>query len=68
MPKPCNHKHPSETKPTTKGTHPISYGLLALFAFSLLSFCKESSYFLKLLFFNLLSTLEIKTPKKIVSV
>jgi len=55
MPKPCNHKHPSKTKPTTKGTHPISCGLLALFAFPLFSFCKESSCFLKLHFFNLLS-------------
>jgi hypothetical protein len=53
MPKPCNHKHPSEIEPTTKGTHPISCGL-ALFAFPLLNFYKESSYFLKLLFFNLL--------------
>ncbi len=49
MPKPYNHKHSSETKPTTKGTHPISCGLLAFFAFPFLSFCKESSYFLKLL-------------------
>jgi len=49
IPKPCNHKHPSKTKPTTKGTHPISYVILVLFAFPLLSFCKESSYFLTLL-------------------
>jgi len=54
MPKPYNHKHPSKIEPTTKGTHPISYDL-ALFAFPFLSFCKESSYFFKLLFFNLLS-------------
>jgi hypothetical protein len=55
MPKPNNYKHPLETELTTKGTHPISYGLLALFAFPLLSFYKESFCFLKLLFFNLLS-------------
>jgi hypothetical protein len=48
-------EHPYETEPTTKGTHPISCGLLALFAFPLLSFYKESSCFLKLLLFNLLS-------------
>jgi hypothetical protein len=50
MPKPCNHKYPSKIEPTTKGTRPISYGLLALFAFPLLNFYKESSCFLKLLF------------------
>ncbi len=53
MPKPCNHKQPLETEPTTKGTHLISCGLFALFAFPLLNFYKESSWFLKLLFFNL---------------
>jgi hypothetical protein len=62
MPKPCNHKHLSESKPTTKGTHPISYGFLALFAFPLLSFYKESSCFLKFLFFNLLSNLYFLSP------
>jgi len=54
MPKPYNHKHPSKNEPTTKGTHPISCGLFTLFAFPFLSFWKESSCFLKLLFFNLL--------------
>jgi len=53
MPKPCNHKHPLETESTTKGIHPICCGLLALFAFLIFNFYKESSCFFKLLFFNL---------------